>query len=182
MPRLFVAVEVPAHVRDAVSSAVAPLRSALPGLRWIAPDRYHLTVVFIGSVDEGLVGPVGAAVAAGCLGAGPFQLALDGRLGSFGRRVLWAGLEPSAALTEMAGAVASRVAQVVPLPDAEREFRAHLTLARAGRGRGEGRGVGPLGEVAVPPLSWDVERVVLLRSAGGYHLERAVPLAGVADT
>ena len=181
MPRLFVAVEVPEPVRAAVSSAVEPLRSALPGLRWIAPDRYHLTVVFIGSVDDKLVGALGDAVVAGCLGVGRFSLALDGRVGSFGRRVLWAGLEPSAALAELAGAVAARVGQVVPLPDAEREFRAHLTLARAGRAD-KVRDVGALGEVRVPRVSWEVGRVVLLRSAGGYQLERAVLLSGVEDT
>ena len=183
MPRLFVAVEVPEAVRAAVSTAVAPLREALPGLRWIAPERYHLTVVFIGSVDEGLVGAVGDAVAAACSGVGGFSLALDGRVGSFGRRVLWAGLEPSGELAALAGAVAALVGRVVPLPDGERELQAHLTLARAGRDRGsQVRGGGALGEVTVPAVSWDVERVVLLRSAGGYVLERAVALTDVADT
>ena len=181
MPRLFVAVEVPESVRAAVSSAVEPLREALPGLRWIARERYHLTVVFIGSVNDALVGPVGDAVAAACVGVPAFSLALDGRVGAFGRRVLWAGVEPSAALAELAGAVAARVGHVVPLPDAERVFRAHLTLARAGRAD-KVRGVEALGEVAVPPVSWEVGRVVLLRSAGGYHLERAVPLEAVGDT
>ena len=181
MPRLFVAVEVAEAVRSAVSDAVAPLQEALPGLRWIAPERYHLTVVFIGSVDDALVGPVGDAMAAACEGLGGFSLALDGRVGSFGRRVLWAGLSPSPGLAEWAAAVAARVGRVVALPDGDREFRAHLTLARAGRAD-KVRGGGALGEVSVPPMSWEVGRVVLLRSAGGYHLERAVELSGVADT
>jgi 2'-5' RNA ligase len=181
MPRLFVAVEVPSAVRDGVFAAVAPLREALPGLRWIDPERYHLTVVFIGSVDEALVGAIADAVAEACTGVGAFSLSLDGRVGSFGRRVLWAGLEVSPELAAVAGAVAARVGEVTPLPDAQREFRAHLTLARAGRAD-KVRRVSALEEVAVPTSSWRVDRVVLLRSAGGYHLERAVLLADVGDT
>ena len=178
MARLFVAVEIPEPVRSAVDTAVAPLRDAMPGLRWVAPERYHLTLVFIGSVDEAVVGAVGDAVAAGCEGAQPFSLALDGHVGSFGRRVIWAGLQRSPELAELAAAIGERVARVVPLPDAEREFRAHLTLARAGREKVHAR---MIGDVSVPALTWPVQRVVLLRSAATYELVRAVDL-GAPDT
>lgn len=171
--RLFVAVEIPAAVRAAVAEAVAPLREAAPRLRWVAPERYHLTVVFLGSVDGGLLGAVGDAIAAGCAGVGVFPLALSGEVGTFGRRVLWAGLEPSEELAGLAGSVAAAVGPVVALPDGDRPFSAHLTLARAGR---EPVRRSLVASVEMPALSWSVRRVVLMQSAAGYSVVRAVDL------
>src|SRR4030095_3264800 len=48
MPRLFTAVEIPA---DIVQS-LATLRGGLPGARWIDPENYHVTLRFIGDVDD----------------------------------------------------------------------------------------------------------------------------------
>ena len=174
MPRLFVAVEVPASVRSAVAASVEPLREALPRLRWVDPAKYHLTVVFLGSVEEPLVGAVAGAVASACGGVAPFELSLSGEIGTFGRRVLWAGLAPAPELSALAGSVSAALREVVSLPDDDRPYSAHLTLARAGREPVRGAA---LREAQLPALSWTVERVVLMRSAGGYTVEQAYPLA-----
>ena len=176
MSRLFVAVEVPVAVREAVADAVAPVRDTLPWLRWVDPGRYHLTVVFVGSVAEPVFHEVAGAVARGVTGAEPFALTLDGRLGVFGRRVLWAGVEESPALAGVASAVRSAVSSVVTLPDGERKFSAHLTVARAGR---ESVRAAAVADVEVPRLAWDVDGLVLMRSAGGYSVVRSYPF--VAD-
>jgi 2'-5' RNA ligase len=172
--RLFVAVEVPASVREAVAEAVAPLRSAAPRLRWVAPERYHLTVAFLGAVDQFRLPALHGALAQAAAGVAPFDLALDGSLGTFGRRVLWAGLAASPALADLAARVRPAVAAVVPLPDADRAFSAHLTLARAGR---EPVRPGVVADCRLPPMGWTVDRVVLLQSAGGYSVVTAVALA-----
>ena len=173
--RLFVAVEVPEAVQVAVADAVAPLRESLPRLRWVAPERYHLTVLFLGSVDAGVGPEVGLALGEACRGMRPFELALDGRLGTFGRRLLWAGLRESRPLVDVAATVREAVGSVVGLPEADRPFSAHLTLARAGR---DPVRTAAVADVAVPPLSWRVDRVVLMESAGGYRVVEAVDLEG----
>lgn len=172
--RLFVAVEVGEDVRSAVAAAVAPLRESLR-LRWVAPERYHLTLVFLGDVAEERVPAVSRALGSACAGVAPFELALSGRLGTFGRRVLWAGLEASPALTSLAAAATEQLRPVVALPDDDRPFSAHLTLARSGR---DWVSRDQVAEVAVPALAWPVDRVVLMRSAGGYSVVRAVTLDG----
>ncbi len=48
MPRLFTGVEIPADV----GQALGMLRGGLPGARWIDPENYHLTLRFIGDVDD----------------------------------------------------------------------------------------------------------------------------------
>ena len=171
--RLFVAVELPAPVRTAVAEAVADLRSRAGRLRWVDPQRYHLTLVFLGTVDPVVVDAVAAAAAAACAPLSAFELRLDGSVGTFGRRVLWAGLAPSDDLAALAAAVTDALRPVVALPDGERPFSAHLTLARAGR---DPVRASVVSGVSLPALSWRVERAVLLRSADGYSVERVFPL------
>src|SRR5436305_8046202 len=48
MPRIFTGLELPA----AVAQSLATLRGGLPGARWIDPENYHLTLRFIGDVDD----------------------------------------------------------------------------------------------------------------------------------
>src|SRR3954471_22807081 len=48
MPRIFTGLEIPA----AVAQSLAMLRGGLPGARWIDPENYHLTLRFIGDVDD----------------------------------------------------------------------------------------------------------------------------------
>ena len=58
--RLFVAVALPADAAGELDGAVAPLRLAWPELRWTGRDAWHLTLAFLGEVDEGLTGKLGA--------------------------------------------------------------------------------------------------------------------------
>ena len=48
MMRLFTGLEIPADIAEGLAS----LRGGLPGARWIDPENYHLTLRFIGEVDE----------------------------------------------------------------------------------------------------------------------------------
>ena len=50
MPRVFTAIEIPPEIGE----SLARLRGGLPGARWIDPGNYHLTLRFIGDIDDGL--------------------------------------------------------------------------------------------------------------------------------
>jgi len=159
--RLFVAVEVPAHVRDAVDAATEPLRRRQPAARWVAPNAYHLTLQFVGWVDDAGARSVEGACAEAAGSVGPFALRLTGGAGMFGNGVLWAALEDSRGLHAVAAAL--REAMVAGgLSVEERPFHAHLTLARAGRTTRLPRDLA--GAYDGPPSGWEVERLVLLRS------------------
>jgi 2'-5' RNA ligase len=95
MIRLFTALEIP----DEVAACLAPAQSGLPGARWVARENLHITLRFIGPVDERMADEVDDALMQ--MKAKPFTLQVT-HLGSFGdshkARSVWAGLAPSDAL------------------------------------------------------------------------------------
>jgi RNA 2',3'-cyclic 3'-phosphodiesterase len=125
MPRLFTALEIPRHVGD----SLAIMRGGLPGARWIDPDNYHLTLRFIGDIDDALARDI-----AGLLGRvqrRSFELRLDG-LSSFGGRkprALVATATPIAPLIELQ-AEQERLLQRMGLEPEGRKYTPHVTLAR----------------------------------------------------
>lgn len=161
--RLFAAVDLPDHVTAAVLAALPALKRAHRGLRWTDPAGWHLTLAFLGWVPAERLEPIRDALAQAAARVGPFPLALTGVAGSFRSGALWAELAEQPALHRLHAAVNDALDGVVPLPEKDRPFRPHLTLARApGRAAHEAR------EAAAryqgPLLAWTVERLVLMRS------------------
>lgn len=159
--RLFVAVEIPEDVRDGIAAAVAPLRRAGPPVRWVASGAYHLTMAFVGWVDDAGVGAVEDACATAAPAVEPFAVTLSGTAGTFGGGVLWAGLADGRPLDELAIALRELLAERGLLVE-HRPFHAHVTLARAVRAARITRGLADA--YAGPRATWTVQRVVMMRS------------------
>lgn len=125
MPRLFTGIEVPANIVHTLSM----LRGGLPGARWIDPENYHVTLRFIGDVDDEIARE--AAYALGQVKRAPFELHLDG-LASFGGRkprAVVANIGLSAPLIEVQ-AEQERLMQRIGLEPEGRKYIPHVTLAR----------------------------------------------------
>jgi 2'-5' RNA ligase len=130
--RLFVAVDLPDDVRDALAAAIAPLRELLPTARWIPPESWHITLKFLGSAPAAAVEEVASAVGEAVGEHTAFRARLSG-VGAFPSasraRVVWAGVEGR---HEELAALARSVDRALEFafPKEERPFAAHLTLAR----------------------------------------------------
>jgi 2'-5' RNA ligase len=137
--RLFVAVNLPPPLRDAIHAAAAPLRAAALPVRWVEPDGLHLTLKFLGDVADGRLAEMVAALERACVGARPFPLEMSG-FGAFPTparaRVVWVGCE-SAPPLELIQHGIERAFADLGFPIEGRPFRPHLTLGRA---KGEARG------------------------------------------
>ena len=124
--RLFVGLEIP----DPLARAVRELQRGLPGARWMASDALHLTLAFIGEVDEGVRRRVEAALRR--VRAPPLRLALQGP-GHFPLRgpprVLWVGVSPAPALVSLATGVRLELASAGVALE-RRSFAPHVTIAR----------------------------------------------------
>ena len=131
--RLFVAIDLPESVTDSLER----ICTGLPGARWIDPDQYHLTLRFIGEVENGVGDDLDAALAG--ISAPAFDLTLSG-VGHFGKaaaaRILWAGAEPNDALNHLQAKIETAVMHA-GLPAEQRRFSPHVTLARLKRAPGK---------------------------------------------
>jgi len=134
--RLFVAADLPEAVRQALAAEQARITSALAGsdssLKWVKPEHAHLTLVFIGNVDDGRVPAVVEAIGAS-IDVPAFDATFEGA-GAFpprgAPRVLWIGIGTGAReLVALQQVVAARIA-ALGLPIEDRAFHPHLTLAR----------------------------------------------------
>jgi RNA 2',3'-cyclic 3'-phosphodiesterase len=125
MPRLFTGVEIPSDIGQALSS----LRGGLPGARWIDPGNYHLTLRFIGDVDDTTAHEVASLL--GRVKRGAFDLHMQG-ITSFGGkkpRAVVASVSPAQALLDVQ-AEQERLMQRIGLEPEGRKFTPHVTLAR----------------------------------------------------
>jgi RNA 2',3'-cyclic 3'-phosphodiesterase len=119
------------------------------GMRFVGPERWHVTLRFLGEVDEERAGTLGdALVAAAASFPGPLQCRLGPGTGWFTNvRVLHL---PAAGLDGLAAAVRTATLPFVPEPtEPEPAFNGHLTLARS---KGRRLGVAALGEMAGIPF------------------------------
>jgi 2'-5' RNA ligase len=177
MPRLFTAIEIPANV----GSALSMLRGGLPGARWIDPENYHLTLRFIGDVDDSMAREV--AFILGQVRRDGFELRLDG-LSSFGGRkprAVVALAAPSQLLLELQGEH-ERLLRRIGLEPEGRKYTPHVTLARlrVSSSHQVAEYLSARGHFRSPPFA--VSRFVLFSardSVGGgpYVVEADYPLA-----
>ena len=163
---------------DAQRAALAPYLSRCaalaPSFRFVAPESLHLTLRFIGGVEEPVLGTLSRSLRA--IRQAPFR-ARAGGLGTFGGRrpsVAWLGLPEGHEEAARLAAASEQACRAAGLEPEERAFRPHLTLARARTRRGD-----PLPELPPPPElpSWEVVEFVLFESRlHGGHPPEYVPL------
>jgi 2'-5' RNA ligase len=136
--RLFVAVTPPASALDEMDAVVAPLRPSWPQVRWTLRPTWHLTLAFLGEVDEAAADDLGKGLGQAAAGMQQFPLALAGG-GAFpngpsiAHHVFWAGLAEAGkpelkTLADKVGEAAHKAG--APPPEDGRGFKPHLTLAR----------------------------------------------------
>ncbi len=180
MPRLFTGLEVPSDVAQALSA----LRGGLPGARWIDTENYHVTLRFIGDIDDAVAREV--AWALGRVRRAPFDLQIDGLIAFGGRkpRAIVALLAPSRPLLELQ-AEHERILQRVGLEAEGRKYTPHVTLARL-RDTSNLQAADYLAaRGGFRPPAFPAERFVLFSSrastgGGPYLIEAAYPLLAEA--
>jgi 2'-5' RNA ligase len=177
MPRLFTALEIPSPLAFSLSL----LRGGLPGARWVDPENYHITLRFIGDIDQRTADEVERALTR--VDRPSFDLTLAGldALGGNKPHSIVASVKPTPALRDLQNEH-ERIIQRIGLEPERRKFRPHVTLARI-KGVSEADAAAYLalrGDFRTPPFP--VGRFVLLssrdsRGGGPYVMEEAYPLA-----
>jgi RNA 2',3'-cyclic 3'-phosphodiesterase len=124
MLRLFVGIALPPEQRLTLST----LCHGVPGVKWVDPGNYHVTLRFIGEVDEGVAADIDVALAG--IRLPRFDLAVAGA-GSFGPddkpRVVYAGVDRSAPLGHLHEKIEATLMRIGLMPEGRR-YSPHVTL------------------------------------------------------
>lgn len=190
--RVFVAIELPEPARDLLDDALAAFLRAAPSWRDekpVAARLFHVTLAFVGAVPDPALPALLERLRCAVRAFEPFALDVDGvrAVPSLHRATMvWASL---AGDVDEAAVLADAVARAADLPDTDRRFRPHVTLARARRPRRVERDAIAAAQAALSDPGKETDRVVSVRSVtvfsstlgnGGpvYEPLAVLPLAG----
>lgn len=130
--RLFVAIELPDEVLRQISGVRAKLDRGFRDITWVRPEGIHLTIKFLGEVDEERVSVLTDALDAAKQGVMPFTVKV-GRIGAFPDmsrpRVLWAGVDGKGGLIQLQRNIEDALFKL-GFEKETRPFSPHLTLCR----------------------------------------------------
>jgi 2'-5' RNA ligase len=136
--RLFIAIEIPARLRAKLHQTGCGLAESVPSVRPMGPEGIHLTLHFLGDLEEARIPLLSRVIDAAASSHCRFTAAVAG-VGTFGRHgspsVVWAGVEPAAGLMGIHMSLAQGLAGLEMQVD-EREYRPHITIARVKPGLG----------------------------------------------
>jgi 2'-5' RNA ligase len=132
--RTFVAIDLTPEIKSQLETLVKKLKPVARNLKWVSKENYHLTLKFLGEIDENQVKEVKSILEVVAQLHHPFQLSLQGT-GSFppGQsrlRVVWVGISADTALFEIQKEIEDLLEEK-DFPREERPFSPHLTIGRA---------------------------------------------------
>ncbi|GER89366.1 hypothetical protein KDW_35280 [Dictyobacter vulcani] len=133
MTRTFIALEMNKALQRHLSGFIHQVAPVLPGMKWVNPQGIHLTLAFLGELDDDQLQLLSAATRQAASQVAPFTYRLT-RPGIFGSprqpRVLWMGIEErTGSLTQLHRLLQQQLKQR-DFPVETRPFSPHLTLAR----------------------------------------------------
>lgn len=162
--RAFLALEIPPSLQKSISAHSAVLKQALPDtIRWVATERIHLTLKFLGDTSPASLQDLTHALSAVIAQQPPFDISTGG-FGVFPNpkrpRILWIGVQAPPDLERLTRAIETTCARL-GYPPEEKPFNPHLTLGRLRDGADlsalrpalQGIEIGPLGSLTVSSVT-----------------------------
>lgn len=166
--RAFIACDIPDIFLEKISSVQDRLKGLDADVTWTKTGGIHITLKFLGDIEEGYIDKVAAVIEEASKGQTPFEISIKGS-GAFPNlknpRVVWIGVEDGAnVLSKLHQGLDDRLKGLGFEPE-EREFRPHLTLGRVKGPRGKERLSAAVSELREIELgSFTVDRVILYKS------------------
>jgi 2'-5' RNA ligase len=178
--RTFIAIELPAEIQTAIAALQDDLRRARAEVSWTKPGNIHLTLKFLGEIEEGMAGAAAQACVEVTQGCAPFALSLGGT-GAFPNakqpRVLWVGFQDGVSEARRLQAQLDERLAAAGFAKEERPVHPHLTMGRVKSRRGAAELLKRAEAYQLPELSFVAREIVLMRSELHPAGARYTPLA-----
>jgi 2'-5' RNA ligase len=166
--RSFLAIELPKPILRKIEEIQGDLRSAHADVRWMSPEKIHLTLKFFGNIEESRIDSIFKLIEEPARSTPPFSLKVRG-VGAFpsmkSPRVIWLGLvNGSESLTSLQKQIETQLEKIGFQPE-DRLFHPHLTLGRMKSSRGKDELGGRMEKHREEEFGdFQVERLILFKS------------------
>ena len=135
--RTFIAIELPQKIIGTLSALQNQLKNTQADVKWVAPENIHLTLKFLGEVDEKKIEKIIQALEETAKDNQPFSIRLCA-LGAFPKinfpRVIWVGIDAGDEKTKNIAFVLEEKLQKLGIPKEKRPFSSHITIGRVRSG------------------------------------------------
>lgn len=136
--RCFIAIDIPADIRQSITGVIGKCNQGSKGVRWVAPENIHITLKFLGEVNEGLISAIQEGLSAICAGHDIFTITIKGA-GAFPNfkypNVLWIGIDESKELKRLYEDIEEFMSKL-GFEKEGRKFSPHLTIGRVKNRKG----------------------------------------------
>jgi RNA 2',3'-cyclic 3'-phosphodiesterase len=131
--RTFIAIELPQDIKDAISRMQTGLKASGADVKWVSTSNIHLTLKFLGEIDDKAKDAVCDTIRELAAGAANFTIKL-GTIGAFpgiqAPRIIWIGLSQGHEQVKTIAQRLDRALEMIGFPKENREFSSHITIGR----------------------------------------------------
>ncbi len=168
MIRSFLAIEIPRIILKKIEEVQDDLKSSRADVRWVSPEKIHLTLKFFGNIDESKIDPIVKSLEGPIRNTSPFSLKIQG-VGAFPHlknpRVIWIALVDRKEVLGPFQRQLEKELEKIGFEPEERAFHPHLTLGRMKTSKGREELTGRMERHTEEEFGdFQVERVILFKS------------------
>lgn len=165
--RTFIAIELNKEIKEALSGIQKKIKTMPEDVKWVAPHNIHLTLKFLGEVDEAKIPKIIQSIKEAAIQFKPFRVALAD-IGVFPNlkfpRIIWIGIEEGKEKLEELAKFLENLLARLKFPKEKRSFSPHLTLGRIKSLRSKDAFCAKINEVRVEKLRQEIQSIILFKS------------------
>ena len=165
--RTFIAIKISNSIRERIGEFQSRLRQIRGNVKWVRPKSIHITLKFLGDVEEGRIEQISQLVEKAADGVGSFTISVGG-VGAFPNerhpRVLWIGVdEGSDILSDLASRIDMALSQL-GFEKEKRKYSAHLTIGRVRSPKGIESTIKTMISEGFQQESFEVDEIDVMKS------------------
>jgi 2'-5' RNA ligase len=169
--RAFIAIELPKELREFLSRMQDQLKTSGGDIKWVAPDNIHLTLKFLGEIDDEKFAKIVKIIEGVTKETLPFPMRISS-IGAFPKidypRVIWTGVDKGDKEAKQIVKELEAKIEKLGIPKEERAFSSHITIGRTRSNLNREKLVAELKNLENKPggenLEFSVTKITLFKS------------------
>jgi RNA 2',3'-cyclic 3'-phosphodiesterase len=164
--RTFIALPAPPNVQQAIAEIQAKLKTVQADVKWEPQDKFHITLVFLGNVEQSKLELLSATLTKSVQKFPSFTITYES-IGAFPKiqtpRVVWIGIKSDQTVLDLQ-AMVGRLCGEFEFPMEDRTFHPHITLGRVKETRNVVRLTEAIKTITFEPIEMHCSEIVLMKS------------------